>query len=82
MNPRFPIGLEFERKRYPKAKETTMYRIEDINFTSSMKTGLVFRIEYVVSHEFMGQRISELMVDTTIARSLSNDQLKQFITKE
>lgn len=28
--PRFPIGLEFQRKRFPKAKELTNYRIDDI----------------------------------------------------
>ena len=70
MKARFPIGLTFERKRFPKAKETTLYTIDDICLTSSVKTGEVFRIEYNISHEFMGQRISECVVDPTIARAL------------
>ena len=71
MKARFPIGLAFERKRFPKAKETTLYTIDDICITSSVKTGEVFRIEYSISHEYMGQRISECVVDTTIARALA-----------
>lgn len=77
-SPRFPIGLVFSRKRFPKAKEMTEYRIDDINLTSSVKTGEVVKIEYVISHEFMGQRIAESVVDTTIARCLSNEQLQEF----
>lgn len=79
MKPRFPIGLTFSRKRFPKAKELTEYRIDDIILMSSVKTGEVFKIEYSISHEFMGQRISECVVDTTIARSLTNEQLKEYI---
>lgn len=79
MTPRFPIGLEFQRKRFPKAKELTNYRIDDILVTWSRKTDKIIRIEYSISHEFMGQRIAECVCDTTIARSLSNEQLKEFI---
>lgn len=79
MQPRFPIGLVFQRKRFPKAKETTEYRIDDICLTTSVKTGEVFRIEYSISHEFMGQQISECVCDTTIARGLSNEQLKEYV---
>ena len=78
MKARFPIGLVFQRKRFPKAKELTEYTIDDINITYSVKSGQEFRLEYVISHEFMGQRISECVVDTTIARSLTNDQLAEF----
>lgn len=79
MTPRFPIGLEFSRKRFPKAKELTNYRIDDIQVTTSFKTGAVVRLEYVISHEFMGQRIAECVCDTTIARSLTNEQLKDYV---
>ena len=78
LRPRFPIGLPFERKRFPKAKELTRYRIDDIYTTSNAGGGIV-RIEYLVSHGFAGSKITEMMVDTTIARSLSNEQLKEFI---
>lgn len=79
MTPRFPIGLKFSRKRFPKAKELTEYTIEDIILISSVKTGKVFRIEYSVSHQFMGQTITENVCDTTIARSLTNEQLEQYL---
>jgi hypothetical protein len=78
MKPRLPIGLTFSRKRFPKAKELTLYSIDDI-YTTYNHAGTVVKIEYIVSHEFMGQRIKECMIDTTIARSLSNEQLKEFI---
>lgn len=78
MKPRFPIGLEFSRKRYPKAPTLTQYRIDDI-YTTRNNAGEIVKIEYKVSHEFLGQRISEFMVDTTIARSLTNEQLKEYI---
>jgi len=77
MRQRFPIGLIFAKKRFPKAKETTAYQIDDV-YTTRNNAGVIVSIEYVVSHEFMGQRIQERMVDTTIARSLSNEQLKQY----
>lgn len=76
--PRFPIGLTFSRKRFPKAKELTEYRIDDITLLTSVKTGEVLKVEYIISHEFFGQRISESVVDPTIARSLTIEQLKEF----
>lgn len=76
---RFPIGLTFSRPRFPKAKELTEYHIDDI-YTTRNNAGDVVRIEYVVSHEFLGQRIKEFMVDTTIARSLTNEQLREFVS--
>lgn len=78
MNARFPIGLSFMRKRYPKAQIFTAYRIDDI-YTTRNNAGEIVKIEYVVSHEFLGQRITEQMIDTTIARSLTNEQLKEFV---
>lgn len=78
MKPRFPIGLSFERKRYPKAPCSITHNIEDI-YTTRNSAGEVVKIEYKVSHEFMGQRVSEFMIDTTIARSLTNEQLKEFV---
>lgn len=78
MRARFPIGLTFNRLRFPKAKELTEYRIDDI-YTTRNHAGELVKIEYVVSHEFMGQRIRENMIDTTIARSLTPEQLQQFV---
>lgn len=78
MNPRFPIGLVFYRKRFTKAKEPTEYTILNI-YTTRNEAGNVVRIEYLVSHDFLGQGITELMCDTTIARSLTNEQLKEYI---
>lgn len=78
MRARFPIGLTFQRKRFPKAKELTEYRIQDI-YTTRNDAGEIVKIEYKVSHEFMGQWIAEMMCDTTIARSLTNEQLKEYL---
>lgn len=78
MKARFPIGLVFSRKRFPKAKELTEYCIDDIHTTYN-NAGEVVRLEYVVSHDFMGQRIRENVVDPTIARSLTPEQMKEFI---
>lgn len=69
MKARFPIGLTFTKKRFPKAKELTEYTILNIHTTRN-EAGNVVKIEYVVSHDFLGSRITEEMVDTTIARSL------------
>lgn len=78
MKARFPIGLSFSRKRFPKAKELTTYRIDDI-YTTFNNAGEIVKIEYVISHEFMGQRIKENVVDPTIARSLTPEQVKEYI---
>ena len=78
MTPRFPIGLTFQRKRFPRAKELTEYRIDDILITTSTKSGECVSLEYLVSHKFMGQRIWESVVDTTIARCLDNETLSKY----
>lgn len=78
MRARFPIGLTFQRKRFPKAKELTEYKIDDI-YTTTNHAGEIVRIDYQVSHLFMGQWVKESMCDTTIARSLTNEQLKEYI---
>lgn len=74
MKARMPIGLTYTAKRFPKAKELTTYTIEDIYITRNSK-GDVVKIEYLVSHPFMGQSITELLCDTSIARKLSPEQL-------
>jgi len=74
--PRFPIGLTFTRSLGKKvARENT---ITDILTTVNSK-GEVVRIEYEISHKFMGQDLSELVVDTTIARSLPPSVLAQYL---
>lgn len=74
---RFHIGLTFQRKRFPKAKELTEYTILNI-YTTRNEAGNVVKITYLVSHDFLGQRMTEEMIDTTIARSLTNEQLEQY----
>lgn len=76
--PRFPVGLSFDKKRFPKAKEVTNYTIVDI-YTTCNSAGEVMRIEYVVVYEFLGSKLSDFMCDTTIARSMSNEQLAQYL---
>jgi hypothetical protein len=77
--PRFPIGLTFKRKAFPKAKELREYTILNI-YTTRNEAGNIVRIEYLVSHDFCGQRVTELMCDTTIARSLTNEQLQEYVS--
>lgn len=72
--PRFPIGLEFE---YYRVKHNKARVITDIMTTTNSK-GDIVKIEYEVTHQFLGQSVKEMMVDTSIARSLSNDQLSKF----
>jgi hypothetical protein len=76
MNKRFPIGLTFLKKHFPKAKEMTKYSILNI-YTTKNEAGNVVKIEYLIEHDFLGIRITELVCDTSIARCLSNDQLKE-----
>ena len=76
MNARFPIGLTFTLSRGKKvARENT---IVDILKTTNSK-GETVRIEYVISHKFMGQDISETVIDTTIARNLEPSVLAQYL---
>ena len=84
MKARFPIGLTFNRKRFPKAKELTEYTIDDVILSVSVKTGKTFALEYSISHEFMGQPISERVGDTTIARAIfdNNPEHKHLVTGE
>lgn len=78
MRARFPVGMTFSRKRFPKAKELTEYTVRDILTTTNSK-GDIVRLEYVITHAFMGQEIAETVVDPTIARCLNNEQLQQFL---
>ena len=75
---RFPIGLTFSRKRFPKAKGLTEYSILNI-YTTRNEAGNVVKLEYLVSHDFLGSSVTELMCDTTIARSLTNEQLQEYV---
>lgn len=72
---RFPIGLSFMRSQGRKvARQET---ITDILITKNSKDEIV-RIEYEVSHVLLGQQVTELVVDTTIARNLDPKVLAQF----
>jgi len=63
---RFPIGLEFI---YYADKSKLPRRIIDI-LTTTNSSGEVVKVEYLVQHQFLGQNVSETMVDVAIARSL------------
>lgn len=75
---RFPIGMTYEGKRFPKAKEFTTYKVTDVLRTFNSANECV-SIEYVVEHSFAGQFVTERVVDTTIARKLTNEQLGQYL---
>lgn len=72
---RFPIGLKFIRHIGKKVhREET---IIDILTTTNSK-GEVVRIEYEIAHSFLGQQVTENVVDTTIARNLKPEVLAQY----
>ena len=75
MQARFPIGLSF---KYYARKHNNQMTIVDI-YTTRNAAGDVVRLEYLVAHEFLGQQVTELMVDPSIARSLTNEQLQIYI---
>jgi len=75
MQARFPIGLKF---KYYARKHNNQMEILDI-YTTRNFTGAIVRIEYLVAHEFFGSQITELMVDPSIARSLTPEQLNLYI---
>lgn len=75
---RFPIGMTYESKQFPKAKELTTYKVVDVLRTFNSVNDCV-GIEYVVEHLFAGQIVTERVVDTTIARKLTNEQLSQYL---
>lgn len=74
MRARFPIGLTFSRKRFPKAKEAEQHIITDI-YTTRNNGGEIVRIEYQVAHFLLGQLVNEYLCDTAIARSLAPEVL-------
>jgi hypothetical protein len=75
MRARFPIGLTFIRHIGKKVhREET---ILDILTTTNTK-GEVVRIEYLIAHDFLGQKVTETVVDTTIARNLAPEVLAKF----
>lgn len=78
MKARFPIGMTFTKKRFPKAKDYTTYTIKDIYKTYNSIDQLI-TIQYVISHLLCGQEITERVCDTTIARCLSNEQLAMYL---
>lgn len=75
---RFPIGMTYASKRFPKAKELTTYKIVDVLRTFNSVNDCI-GIEYVVEHLFAAQLVTERVVDTTIARKLTNEQLSQYL---
>lgn len=75
---RFPVGLTYESKRFPKAKGLTTYKIVDVLRTFNSANDCI-GIEYVVEHLFAGQLVTERVADTTIARKLTNEQLSKYL---
>lgn len=63
---KFPIGMKFIRTQGKKRKDVET--IEDIYTTTDSK-GKVVRVEYVVSHDFMGQKVFDTIPAATIARA-------------
>jgi len=71
--PRFKIGLTFNMRG---VKHNPERKIIDI-YTTKNEAGDVIRIEYLLESQFMGQTVKSNVNDTMIARSLTNEELKQ-----
>lgn len=65
-DPRISIGLEF--KHYAR-KHNSDRKVVDI-YTTTNNNGKVVKIGYVIEHEFMGQKMSEVVPSSTIIRSM------------
>lgn len=72
--PRFPVGLQFV---YHADKQKRLRTIVDI-LTTTNSRGEVVEIEYVTAHKLSSQDVRGRFNDTGIARSLTEEQLKQF----
>lgn len=72
---RFPIGLTFV---YHGDKQKRLHTINNI-YTTRNEAGNIVRLEYLVTYDFCGQRMELLLIDTAIARSLTPEQLKQYV---
>lgn len=69
--PRFPLNLKFNYRN----RERTILNI----YTTRDEAGNAVKINYLVAHDFLGQLLTEEMIDTTIARSLTNEQLRLYL---
>lgn len=72
---RFPIGLQFVYHGDRKGQRT----ITDVLTTTNSK-GEVVRVEYHTVRLFAGRGVVEVFSDTSIARSLPPEQLRQYVT--
>ena len=71
--PRFKIGFTFNMRG---VKHNPERKIVDI-YTTKNEAGETIRIEYLLESQFMGQTVKSNVNDTMIARSLTNEELKQ-----
>ena len=76
--PRFNVGMTWQAKRFPKAKELTEYTILNI-YTTKSEAGNTIRFCYLVAHDFLGQCITEELNETSIIRSMTDNFKKELI---
>lgn len=67
MEARFTIGTKF----LPVGKHTKIHEIVDILKTYNSKSEIV-AIEYLVTHDYLGQAVSGRVGDATVARGIEN----------
>lgn len=65
----FEIGFKFNGKQTPKSKRTDEYTVIDIETTTN-SIGKVVRVEYVLEHIFLGQKVESRAIRTTICRMM------------
>lgn len=66
---RFEIGFKFHGKQTSKSSRSDEYTIIDIETTTN-SIGEVVKVEYILSHNFMGQPIRSRALRTTICRMM------------
>ena len=65
----FDIGFKFNGKQTSKSKRSDEYTIIDIETTTN-SSGEVVKVEYVMTHNFMGQEVRSRALRTTICRMM------------
>lgn len=68
--PKFPVGTKFLPIQ-SMARNSVIHEVKDFLITRNL-AGELIRKEYVVTHEFCGQTMRELVTETTVARGVEN----------
>jgi hypothetical protein len=74
--PKYAIGQTFTRKGKGWKRE---YTVTDIYTTRNLEGDLI-KFEYLTTHDFLGQSLKELVIETTIAIALWDAGIRPEVT--